>query len=168
MGLLTCNVKLHDRFQMARLYPIFLKSGSVVKLDFLAIFASSEIMCESEIYHLDKICELISQGTIRTSISNGERLLIPDLLLMEAANVIPIVSEDEFLKEITDIVRELNGQQTTSELCINAYNDYMQNPNEATRLRLKEAYEKTPVHLRCWLLGFDEKDVPIRKAIYGK
>ena len=64
---------------------------------------------------------------------------------MEAKDVIPIVAEEEeFLREIPDIIRELNGEPTTSDICRAAYKEYLQSPTEANRLRLKEAYEMVP------------------------
>lgn len=167
MSYCILTLLVDGRHERACLYPVFLFPNTNCQLGFVVIYASGKVECGSEQYDLNGIRLLIDKGLLRTSVDEGERILIPELISIEASNVIPIVQEEEFLKEIADIVRELNGEPTTSDICRSTYKDYMRSPSEENRLRLQEAYENVPRHLDCWLLGFDEKDIPIRKAIYG-
>ena len=150
------------------LYFAFYFENTNCKLTTLAIHASGLIDCEGEQYKLEGIKELMERGILRTEIEEKERIYIPEIASFIACDVLPIAKENEVLKEIADIIRELNGKPTTSDLCLTAYQRYLDAPTEENRLQLKSAYEMIPKHLDCWLLGFDEKDVPIRKAIYGE
>ena len=78
---------------------------------------------------------------------------IPDLVALEATRVLPIIEEGEFLKEVEDIIKERNGLLTTSDQCRSAFREYLENPSEEGRHHLKEAYERVPKRLDCWLLA---------------
>jgi len=150
------------------LYYAFYSNNTNCQLTTLAIHASGVIECEGYQYRLEGIEELMKIGILRTEIEEKERVYIPEIASFIACDVLPIAKETEVLNEIADIIRELNGKPTTSDLCLSAYRRYLDAPTEENRLQLKSAYELMPKHLDCWLLGFDEKDVPIRKAIYGE
>jgi hypothetical protein len=158
----------NGREQAVQLYAVFHYDNSNCRLCHLLIFADGTILFNSQCLDLEGLVELVKQGVIRTTLPDHERLYIPELVDVKVAEVILIVEEEEFLKEVGDILRELNGLPTTSDLCRSAYREYLGSPSEQGRHRLREAYEDVPKHLDVWLLGFPEKDAPIREILYGK
>jgi len=60
----------------------------------------------------------------------------------------------------------LHGNETSSETCRKAHVDYLTEPNEWARKRLKEAYKKVPEHLRRFLGSMDDKDSDYVQIIY--
>jgi hypothetical protein len=167
MRIVTVNVgELHQTTKVC-LYPVFLFPNGRCRLEFLLIYPSGRLECESKPITIQELDALIGNGYLRLSVREGERVYVPDIVSFLAGHVMPVVKEKEVLKEISDIIQELNGAPTTSDLCRAAYSDFLRHPTEANRIRLQEAYQRVPEHLACWLLSFDEKDIPIRKAIYG-
>ncbi len=76
---------------------------------------------------------------------------------------------DEFIKEVADTINQLNGRQTSADICLLAYNNYIAQRTEEAREQLKKAYESVPEHNRRFMLGDqDVKDIPIRMIIYGE
>ncbi|GAA3521406.1 hypothetical protein GCM10022393_39730 [Aquimarina addita] len=76
---------------------------------------------------------------------------------------------EEKLSEIKDIISQLNGDKTTSEICLEVYNKYINNPTVKLKNELRIAYENIPEHLRTYVLkDMDVKDIPIRMIIYGE
>lgn len=61
----------------------------------------------------------------------------------------------------------MEGGKTTSENCIEKYEEYLNNPSEIEKHKLLLAYEEVPKHLRIYLLSMEEQDLPIREIIYG-
>lgn len=168
MALLQQTVLVDGQPQRAYFYPVFFRSGSFLEIEFLIIHSSGKIICDGDEYDINGVRNLIAARKLQTSIGEGDRLGVYDLATFKVVDVLCVVSEAELDKEIADLIKELNGKPTTSDACREAYERYLGEPSDANRLRLREAYELVPKHLRVWLLSFDEKDVPIRKAIEGR
>ncbi len=168
MALLRQTILCDGSLQQAYFYPVFLRSSSVVELSCLIICASGKIICHEEEYSVADVQKLISTHHLRTSLTAGERVLVGDLITFKITDVLPVVQEEEFVKEIADLIRDLNGLPTTSDMCRTAYTIFLASPTEPNRLRVQQAYEDVPQHLRCWLLQFGEKDAPIRRAISSR
>ena len=150
------------------LYPVFLWDNGTRYLEWMIIHPSGKVTLGQDEFTLDDIRSLIEEGTIHTSLAKGDRVYIRDLISVVAGDVLPIVKDGELLGEVRDIIRERNGEPTTSDRCRDAYARFLRGPSEENRLLLKAAYERVPDHLRVWLCSFDEKDIPIRRAVYGE
>ncbi|MFI0486878.1 NADAR family protein [Actinomadura sp. 9N215] len=75
----------------------------------------------------------------------------------------PLTNEG-FLGEVADEIAALNGRPTTSDLCWEAIKRYQQEPVEANRLLVREAYLAIPPHRRVFVLGdMDRQDIPLRQ-----
>ena len=146
-------------------YWLFRYNGSYFWKE-LRVLQDGRFYFENVFCTFESLEEALQQGRIRTFIEEGERLSI-GLTGFWVKEPMRIVEKLEFLKEVRDIQCELNGRPTTSDLCRHAFSEFQREPTEENRNRLKAAYEAIPRHLDCWLLGFDEKDIPIRKAIWG-
>lgn len=150
------------------LYPVFYYRNSNCELHYLLIYADGTIICDGQTIDISGLRSLMQNGVMRTTIPESEGVFIPELVYLVACNVVPIIQEEECLKEIEDIFCELSGRETTSERCRRIYHEYLKNPTEESRIKLQEAYDKVPIHLYGFLLGFVEKDMPIRRIIYGE
>ena len=53
-------------------------------------------------------------------------------------------------------------------LCREAYKQYLGNPTESLKAKLKETYEKVPKHERRYVGNMDVKDIEIRMILYGE
>jgi hypothetical protein len=158
------------RQQKVCLYPLFFYNNAQLELRILRIRADGWLQLRGvegtvEQLSTDELGTLLQQGDIRTALREGEDVYLPNLAGFNAVNVVNIVEDVDLLKEVEDIIHELNNEPTSSDICRSAFAAYQQNPTESNRLRLKEAYEQVPGQLRCWLFGFPEKDAPILNAI---
>lgn len=151
-----------------RPYWVFHCRNTRYSLQELRILEDGRFYFEDTVCTLEIIQGALQEGKIRTSIEDGKRLSIPGLTGFWLKEPIQIVEEPEFLKEVNDILCELNGKPTTSDRCRSAFREFQREPSDENRERLRIAYEAVPKHLDCWLLGFEDKDIPIRQAIWGE
>lgn len=147
---------------------VFVKIGNWFQLDELRVLANGKFEFEGSILEYGDIENALQDRKICTQLPEGSRISIPELAGFHAHDFIGISDESELLQELHDIHNQLNDLPTSSDACREAYKSYTREPSEDNRLALKQAYEAVPSHLRCWLLGFNEKDAPIRRAIYGE
>jgi len=152
----------------AAYYPVFhFVNGVNCQLWPLYILADGRLIFGGEVHSLSSFTKLVEDELVVTVLPDDQRTYVPEVTSFIATNVTNIVSDDDFLREIPDIVRDLNGQPTTLDRCRDAWQEYLANPSDVRREQLKAAYEEVPRHNRLWLGGFEEKDIPIRKVIYG-
>jgi hypothetical protein len=77
-------------------------------------------------------------------------------------------TEEKILHTIQATIAELNGANFGKD-CLYAFENYNQNKTEENRKKLEVAYLKVPEQERRFLLGsMDDKDTPIRVAIWGE
>jgi hypothetical protein len=152
------------------LYPLLYLNNAQLELRILRIRADGWLELrglEGKVQELsiDELAGLVREGRVQTKLREEESLYIRGLAWFNAVNVVNTLENGDLLKEVEDIIHELNNEPTSSDICRSAFAEYQQNPSESNRLRLKEAYEQVPGQLHCWLLGFPEKDAPILNAI---
>jgi len=76
------------------------------------------------------------------------------------------VEEDEFIKEVEDVILKLQKKSTSSEICFKCFVSYLQSPSNNNRNELAKAYERVPKHLRIYVLhSMEFKDDPIKDII---
>lgn len=136
------------------------------------IFSDSSIRVSSienpKNYTIDEFNNHISLGNITSEVPEGFQVVVYGLGKFTIGEC--LYSEDIQQKalEIDDIVAQLQGEKTSSQICEEIYMKYCNTPTIALRDSLKFAYEKIPEHLRTYVLGdMDVKDIPIRMIIYG-
>ncbi|MCK5727422.1 MAG: hypothetical protein KAH22_11440 [Thiotrichaceae bacterium] len=72
----------------------------------------------------------------------------------------------EFLKEVKDTIKSLQGDRTSHDDCIEAFEQYLTDPSDSNRVNLEKKYNAVPKHLQMYLLrDQDAKDYPIRHCI---
>lgn len=145
---------------------VFIDNGCYHVTD-LKIFQDGKIDCWTGLIDLEQFKEEVKRGWVRTTAPKGK--IISFTFLGEVlATDMDCVEEDELIKEVRDTIDELNDRPTTSEVCRDIYAEYQKNPTEENKTDLKDAYEKIPKHMRCFVLGdMDVKDHPIKDIIYS-
>ena len=132
------------------------------------IYADGMIDCWN-LVTFDTFKEKVKSGWIVTELPKSAEVSVFPLGSFTATNIRNVIKPDELIKEVADIISELNGKPTTSELCRIAYEAYQKEPTEENKLRLKKAYEAIPAHNRIYVLGDqDHKDHAIRTIIYSE
>lgn len=77
-------------------------------------------------------------------------------------------SSDLIIGDLEESLRSLKGLPSLVALCRAAYDAYCRAPSTQTLADLKVAYDNVPSHLRRYCgENMDEKDAPIRVALYG-
>lgn len=144
--------------------PIFIHNDLFFPSD-LKIYEDGTIDCWS-LVDFDGFKEKVESGWVVTTLPEGSRVSYTHLGSFTATNINSRCKESELVKEVADILLELAGDPTSSQICKSAYSEYLANPSKEHKAKLKEAYYKVPEHHRVYLLGsMDDKDHPIRAAI---
>jgi len=134
----------------------------------IRIFMDGKIDCW-ELVDLDGFKRKLATGWVVTSLPEGARVCVTGLGNFSARNVRTFVREEEFLKEVVDEIAALNGQPTSTDICLQAYQEFQKTKTEEARAKLRTAYEAVPEHNRRYVLhDMDVKDFPIRMIIYGE
>ncbi len=107
----------------------------------------------------------VRRGWIVTGIPEDARVFIGSSVVMTASHVANIVEPEEFIKEVEDIIRELNGERTTLQQCREMLHAFQARPTEEARQRLRDAYERVPKHRRIFIGGQEKKDSEVRAAL---
>jgi hypothetical protein len=134
----------------------------------ICIYKDGKIDCWG-LVDLEGFKEKLESGWVVTSLPENAPVGISFLTDFRAKNVNTYIREEEFLKEVIDEIAALNGQPTSSDICIQAYKEFQTAKTEEARARLRTAYEAIPEHNRRYILhDMDVKDIPIRMIIYGE
>lgn len=150
---------------------LFYKIANEYYLTKVNVFADGMIQLsriESPIeLNLEKLEQLINEGTIATEIPLTSRVHIYGLgsFLVTKTHYVSNC-KDKFI-EIKDILRDLNGQPSTIDLCRQAFEGFLKSPNLENKQKLKTAYENVPDHQKMHVGDMDTKDIAVRMIIYG-
>ena len=109
----------------------------------------------------------VRKGRIGTAIPEGEtlRLGLAGLLDLEQGDW--TLTPDALIGELRECGRELRGEPTSFHVCRAAADAYWADPTDENLATLRRTYEEVPPHLRRYCGDMDEKDIPIRKVLYG-
>ncbi len=112
--------------------------------------------------------KLVNNEIIVTEVPINSKVQIYGLGSFTIHKTSHITSIKEKLLEIKDIQRDLKGESSTIEICIEAYEIYMGNPTLANKEKLKISYENVPDHQKIYVGDMDTKDIEVRMIIYGE
>ena len=116
---------------------------------------------------VDEAIDRIREGRIRSEIPDGARFEIPGLGTIRARTFTPYLAPGELETRLRDRAAELQGGETTESICRRVLREFLDDPTEENRTRLRVAYEAVPSFDRIFLLGDqDAKDGPIRRIVY--
>lgn len=147
--------------------PVIIHNGQYYLTD-IKIYADGLIDCWGLIT-IDEFKQKLDEGWVITEIPNNTEVSIFSLGSFTASSVINYVKPNELIKEIDDIIKELNDLPTTSKICQRAFEEYQKDPTDSNKEELRTAYEAIPEHNRIYVLGdMQNKDFPIRHIIYNE
>lgn len=108
----------------------------------------------------------VEEGWVVTCVPEGARVGIAGSgTFFTATNVTTDVEPQEFIRQVADMIRELNDVPTTSEICRAALDAYNADPSPSRKEALRLAYEDVPRHMRRYLGGTDDQDSEILAII---
>lgn len=154
-----------------RIHFFIKQSDNVYELANLNIYPDSILLLDGienpKTIDLNGLKKLSASKELTTELPIGAKLKIKNLGEFEVTKCNYHADLKNKIAEVSDIINKLNDKPTTSEICYKIYQAYKENPSEELKMKLKEAYENIPTHLRVYVLGdMDAKDWPIRAIIY--
>jgi hypothetical protein len=94
----------------------------------------------------------IRQGWVVTTLPNNVPVSVSPFVDFTATEVQTFVKEEEFIKEVADVIEELNGRPTSMGKCQEAFQRFQNEQSEDAIQRLEEAFEAVPEHLRYFVV----------------
>jgi hypothetical protein len=124
----------------------------------IKIYKDGVIDCHEQV-DLEGFKEMVRTGRVTTTVPEGARVsMMAPNIEFTVTDVRAVVKEEEFVKLVEDVIRRLNGQPTTHDLCRKAMNRYLQASTAENKEQLRQSYEAVPEHLRVFLGDTDSKD----------
>jgi hypothetical protein len=147
--------------------PVFINNLNY-HLTEIQIFKDGKIDCWG-LVDFDTFIHKVRSGWIQTSVPDGETIYAFPLGNFVINKFYQRRTGEELIKEVSDIIEELNDRPTTSIFCAQAFRNYQDNPTDENKKKLRTLYEEVPEHNRQFILGdMDVDDIPIRVVLYGE
>jgi len=141
----------------------FIKNGAYYATE-IKIYKDGMIDCW-ELVDLEGFKKKIEQGWVRTRLPDNAGVYVAGIhfTAVDINRKQIEIEETEFIRQVEDEIRWLNGQPTTATICREAFDAYQRAPSDAAKATLREAYEAVPKHMRQYILGsMEDKDSEIR------
>jgi len=121
------------------------------------VYQDGSIFCW-ELIHLESFKERLESGKILITLPNDAKLHLEGWGIIEVKEFNNFKTNSDFVKEIEDVICELNDRKTRAEICRETFKEYLLNPNSKNYLHLKIAYEDLPSHQKVIMDYVDYKD----------
>ena len=123
----------------------------------LRVYQDGMIDCW-DLVNFEGFKQKIAEGWIVTTLPNNALVAVSRLGRFTATEVQTGLREEEFIKEVVDVIETLNGRPTSMDKCVKAFQRFQEEQSEEAIQHLKESYEAVPDHLRWFMLqDLDEK-----------
>jgi hypothetical protein len=164
----SCNFKLKEVTKNLIFYD-FLPGDNNYYLMELIVSNAGLLVLNGQTFDIEELDKRIDKKQIRTNLPVNSRFSVHGIgykILVDDETYFPI-NEAEFVKDITDQIKRINGEPTSADKCLNAFRDFLiESNNELLRQKLEDAYNLVPIHNRIYILGdMGSKDNPLRWAI---
>lgn len=131
----------------------------------IKIYEDGVIDCWGEV-DLEGFVQKIESGWVVTRIPPGQTISRHHSFTGTSDGIDTYVEEEDFLKEVKDVLGELQGRGTSSDRCRAAFVRFLDEPGDVNIECLREAYASMPKYVRMYVLGdMDAKDSAIRRAL---
>ncbi|WP_333736270.1 NADAR family protein [Streptomyces sp. IBSBF 2806] len=145
----------------------FIRNGGNYFLTDLLIYADGMVDCWG-LETLEGFADKLASGWVATDLPEGARASAHHLASWKFAEPRSWLTPEMLLGEVRDDIDNLNGRPDSSGRCLAAVDVFREQPTEANRTAVREAYEAIPEHLRRYALGdMDRKDFPLRVIVTG-
>ena len=122
-------------------------------------------LLEEKYFSLEEIKEMFDKTILTTEVK--DRFFIKDFAEIEIEKINYFVEKSQKFKEIEDMMKKVCEEETTLELCREAYFEYLADPCDYTKEKLRKAYEAVPEHERIYLGDMDSKDWDYQRILYS-
>ena len=122
-------------------------------------------LLEEKYFSLEEIKEMFEKNILTTEVK--DRFFIKNFAEIEIEKINYFVEKSQKFKEIEDMMKKVCEEETTLELCREAYFEYLADPCDYTKEKLRKAYEAVPEHERMYLGDMDSKDWDYRRILYS-
>ena len=122
-------------------------------------------LLEEKYFSLEEIKEMFEKNILTTEVK--DRFFIKDFAEIEIEKINYFVEKSQKFKEIEDMMKKVCEEETTLELCREAYFNYLEDPCDYTKNELRKAYEAVPEHERIYLGDMDSKDWDYQRILYS-
>lgn len=151
-------------------FTVFFKHNEKCYLVNLVVYVDGQVTCYTLDfvlnYQLEEIESLFQNGTFFANIEQPTTIHLDNFGEVTFSETMYSVDPLEKYKELKDLHLKLNGGKTAFEKCRETYYEFLGNPNEYSRTKLKELYEQIPKHERMYLGDMDTKDLDYVRIIY--
>ena len=145
----------------------FIRNGGNYFLTDLLIYADGMVDCWG-LETLEGFADKLASGWVATDLPEGARASAHHLASWKFAEPRSWLTPEMLLGEVRDDIDNLNGRPDSTGRCLAAVDVFREQPTEANRTAVREAYEAIPEHLRRYALGdMDRKDFPLRVIVTG-
>jgi hypothetical protein len=107
----------------------------------------------------------VAEGWIVTTLPEGARVSTTPGIYFTASDVKSIIEEQEFIKQVADEIKELNGEPTSLQICQEALLHYKKENSEEAKNELRKCYLAVPKHMRRFLGDMGSKDSEYRSIL---
>ena len=122
-------------------------------------------LLEEKYFSLEEIKEMFEKNILTTEVK--DRFFIKNFAEIEIEKINYFVEKSQKFKEIEDMMKKVCEEETTLELCREAYFEYLADPCDYTKEKLRKAYEAVPEHERIYLGDMDSKDWDYQRILYS-
>lgn len=147
---------------------IFYNLGGQLSLTTLTAYEDKTFeigLLEEKYFSLEEIKEMFEKNILTTEVK--DRFFIKNFAEIEIEKINYFVEKSQKFKEIEDMMKKVCEEETTLELCREAYFNYLEDPCDYTKNELKKAYESVPEHERIYLGDMDSKDWDYQRILYS-
>jgi hypothetical protein len=143
----------------------FIHNGGTFFPTQVEVYQDGKIKCWG-LLTLEEFKQQVRNRWIITTLPEGAWVSIDLLTKFRATDVYNNVEEIDLIKEVEDIIEQLNDHPSLSQICLRAFLRFLEDPTDGNREQLQAAYTAVPEHLKMFILGDqDAKDGPIRAIL---
>lgn len=149
---------------------VFLQTDGALMISALYAYADGTFSVDGidgKFFTFDDVEKLFKDKELRVAPKDGDTISLGALGTVECASCDSRVKLKEKLKEIENKSLKVQNKPDAHERCIKAYHEYLVEPSDFYKERLREAYEAVPEHERCFLGDMDSKDSDFRRILYS-
>lgn len=148
---------------------VFLNADGVLRLTALYAYADGTFSAdgmEEKFFTFEEVESLFKDKTLRVAPNDGDIVSFGALGTARCTHCFSKTKQKEKLKEIENMSLKVQKKPDAHERCIRAYHQYLVEPSDFYKERLREAYEAVPEHERCFLGDMDSRDTDFIRILY--
>lgn len=149
--------------------PVFEVASDGLRLRWWCVYADglSQLDSGSELMAAGALERMFADGRLTLEVPRNTWVTLDGLGRFKAGQGLWSVKPGERVREVADLLNQLNGGSPAAVRCMEALRDYRAEPSEERREALRAAYGAVPEHLRMFCGDMDTKDGPIRRILDG-